>query len=206
MNDQVTAVTPVTTEDSAWASVNTPLDVESLIFFCRDIERLFRINPMLEFIEWKAIGDGRYFFSGRNISQEEAFEFEFEFQVKELVDGLRIDYSQGVKTSTILKIEASEKGSKLTITDSYEGISEEERKSRLGEVDKSLITWAHYLQSFTVSWKRWSRFGWWRWYMRRVWQPMKPAGRRITYMLLWISLVEVTLILLGTAIYWSEYR
>ncbi len=41
--------------------------------------------------------------------------------------------------------------------------------------------------------------------MKRVWQPMKPSGRRITYMLLWISLVEIALIALGAGIYWSEY-
>jgi len=204
MNDP--APSPEASEDAAWAAINTPLAPNSLKDFCRDIERLFRINPMLEFKKWKSLGNDRYFFSGRNISQEEPFEFEFELQVKELADGLRIDYSQGVKTSTIIKIEAAEQGSKLTITDNYDGLSEEERKSRLGEVDKSLITWLHYLQKFLILWQRWSRFGWWRWYMRRIWQPMKPAGRRITYMLLWISVVEIALILLGTGIYWSEYR
>ncbi len=203
MNDQ--AVIPVSTEDAAWASINTPLDVETLKSFCQDIERLFRINPMLEFEKCESLDNDRYFFSGRNISQEPAFDFEFELQIEELPEGLRINYLQGLKTSTTIKIEPAEQGSKLTITDNYDGISEEERKSRMGEVDKSLITWAHYLQKFTLSWKRWSWFGPWRWYMHRVWQPMKPTGRRITYMLLWITAAEIALIALGVGIYWAEY-
>ena len=205
MNDQAITATPVDTEDAAWASINTPLEVDALKSFCLDIERLFRINPMLEFEKWQPLGNGRYFFSGRNISQEPAFEFEFELQAKELPEGLQIDYSQGLKSSTTIKIEPAEQGSKLTIVDSYEGSSEEERESRMDEVDKSLITWAHYLQKFTLSWNRWSWFAPWRWYMHRVWQPMKPAGRRITYMLLWITAAEIALIALGVGIYWAEY-
>jgi hypothetical protein len=34
---------------------------------------------------------------------------------------------------------------------------------------------------------------------------MKPAGRRITYMLLWITVVEFALIALGVGIYFVEY-
>jgi hypothetical protein len=36
-------------KDAAWATINTPLEVNELKLFCQDIERLFRINPMLHF-------------------------------------------------------------------------------------------------------------------------------------------------------------
>ena len=68
------------------------------------------------------------------------------------------------------------------------------------------MVWAEYLQRYLLMWVRWRRFGMWRWYMRRVWQPMKPASRRITYILLWISVVEIALIALGVAIYFIEYH
>ena len=35
---------------------------------------------------------------------------------------------------------------------------------------------------------------------------MKPTARRITYILLWITVVEIALIALGVAIYFVEYR
>ncbi|NOY66439.1 MAG: hypothetical protein GXP13_03400 [Gammaproteobacteria bacterium] len=197
-------VTP--TDDVAWASIKTPLAVNELMTFCRDIERLFRINPLLEFKNWEIMGENQYRFVGKNISQETPFEFEIDLDINELNDGYKIEYSNGIKSSTVLKIESITEGSKLTITDYYDGLSEKERQLHLDEVDKSLVVWAKYLQKYLMTWKRWSGFAPWRWYMRRIWQPMKPMGRRITYMLLWISVVEVVLIALGVAIYWVEYK
>ncbi|MDH3561537.1 MAG: hypothetical protein OEN52_11360 [Gammaproteobacteria bacterium] len=194
-----------TIEDVAWASTNTPLTVSALNEFCTDIERLFRINPMLEFELWDSRDENHFTFAGRNISQEQPFDFQFELSVRKLGNGFRIDYDKGIKSSTTFTIEPAPQGSKLTITDSYERLPPEERSTHIHEVDKSLVLWSQYLQQYLVNWQRWSRFRLWRWYMRRVWQPMKPAGRRITYMLLWISAAEIALIALGAAIYFIEY-
>jgi len=200
MDDEVS-----TNEDIAWASVETPLSVDALKDFCVDVERLFRINPMLEFKCWDSRDGNQFTFSGRNISQEQPFDFEFELSVSKLDDGIRIDYDRGVKSSTTFTIEHAGLGSKLTITDRYERFSAEEQSAHLHEVDKSLVIWAQYLQQYIINWQRWCRFGLWRWYMRRVWQPMKPTGRRITYILLWITVVEIALIVLGGTIYYFEY-
>ena len=199
-------VTPPVAEDAAWASINTPLSISELTAFCRDIERLYRINPMLEFQYFKALGQQHYAYAGRNLSHETPFEFDYTFTVKELPDGLQVDYDQGIRSRTLFKIEAAPQGSKLTITDYYERLSTEEREQHLHEVDKSLVVWANYIQRFLITWSRWSRFAPWRWYMRRIWQPMKPTARRITYTLLWITVVEIALIALGVAIYFVEYR
>ena len=198
-------VSPPVAEDAAWASVNTPLSVADLTTFCRDIERLYRINPMLEFQHFKTLGQQRYAYAGRNVSQETPFEFDYTFTVKELPDGIQVDYDQGVKSKTVFKIEPATEGSKLTITEYYERLPVEEREQHLHEVDKSLVVWANYLQRFLITWSRWSRFALWRWYMRRIWQPMKPTARRITYILLWITVVEIALIILGVGIYFAEY-
>lgn len=199
------AAAPTESEDAAWASFLTPLSVETLKTFCLDIERLFRINPYLEFDCWEQRGENRYHFRGRNSSQEPAFEFELDLNVEPTEDGLVIRYDQGVKTSTTLRIEPADVGSKLTIIEDYSGRPEVERNDHLQEVDKSLTRWAGDLQEFLMMWQRWSRFSLWRWYMRRIWQPLKPTGRRIVYMFIWISVVEVALIALGAAIYWNEY-
>jgi len=192
-------------DDSAWASIITPLSVDALMEFCADTERLFRINPMLVFTNWEKISENSYSFSGVNSSQEEAFEFEFGLTVSKLDDGYRIDYDKGIKSSTELKIESAEQGSKLTITDRYDRLSAAERKLHLHEVDQSITIWAEYLQKFCISWNSWSKFALWRWYMRRIWQPMKPSARRITYMLLWITVIEIALLALGAGIYITEF-
>jgi len=207
MNDSASA--PIATEDMAWASIETPLSMDELTLFCQDIERLFRINPMLIFKDWQTTEKNAYQFSGQNISQEEAFDFDLTLNVKTLPDGVQINYQQGVKSRTTFTIEAVDAGSqsksKLTITENYNGMSEQERKEQLHTVDRSLTVWAKYLQQYFLSWQRWSRFRLWRWYMQRVWQPMKPSGRRITYMLLWITAFEIALIILGVTIYYIEY-
>jgi len=206
MNEVAIADTPIAAaDDAAWAAVNTPLSVDELMVFCQDIERLFRINPMLEFNAWEQLADNRYRMAVKNISQEQPFELDVEIQVEQQSDGITLNYSSGIKKNTIFKIEASEFGSKLTIIDDYESLSEDERKLKIDKVDKSLVNWADYLQRYLILWKRWSKHGWWRWYMKRIWQPMKPTGRRITYMFLWITLVEIALIALGAGLYWSEY-
>jgi len=168
MNDMTM---PPTAEDAAWATINTPFSTTELKEFCRDVERLYRINPMLEFSRFEKLDDNRYEYSGRNISQEQPFEFEAGLSAQFLDDGLRVDYDHGIKSSTVFRIESSEQGASLTITDHYEGLSPEKNEEHLGEVDKSLITWAEYLQRYMLDWKRYSRFGLWRWYMRRVCSP-----------------------------------
>jgi len=203
MNDLAEAMTA--DNDAAWASINTPLSTDELMAFCQDIERLFRINPMLEFNVWEKIADNRYHMAVKNISQEEAFNLDVNINIEQKADEIRVSYSDGIKKETVLKVEPSQFGSKLTITDNYGGLSEEELQLRINEVDKSIINWADYLQRFLIAWKKWSKFGLWRWYMRRVWQPMKPTGRRVTYMILWITLVEIALISLGVGIYLAEF-
>lgn len=197
---------PAAADDAAWAAINTPLSVKELNSFCQDIERLFRINPMLEFNAWETLSDNHYRMAIKNISQEEPFEIDVKMNVEQKADEITIHYENGIKKKTTLKIEPSEYGSKLTITDNYDDLSEEERQSQLYKVDKSLVNWADYLQRFLIRWNKWSKFGPWRWYMKRVWQPMKPTGRRVTYMLLWITLVEIALITLGVGIFLAEFR
>jgi len=196
---------PQPVEDAAWASLNTPLSIDELKVFCHDIIRMFRINPMLEFSKFKHLGNNRYQMSGRNSSQAPAFDFESVLTVKELPDGFQLTYDAGIKSNTIFKIEAASTGSKLTITERYERLAVDERKAHMHEVDKSLVVWANYLNQFFITWRRWSRFTVWRWYMKRIWEPMKPISRRITYILLWISVVEVALLFLGVAVYFIEY-
>ena len=200
------AAAPANTEDAAWASFKTPLEKTSLVDFCQDVERLFRINPYLEFAGWEACGNNSYRFQGRNLSQDPPFDFELVLHAEPLPDGLRIRYEQGLKSTTTFRVTGADTGSELTITEDYGAVSQKERQERLHEVDRSLVKWAEDLQGYLVRWNHWSWLAPWRFYMRRIWQPMKPTARRITYILLWISVVEIALIALGVAIYFAEYR
>ena len=199
-------------QDGAWAAIYTPFEVDELIAFCSDIERLYRINPYLEFKQSTKLDDSHYRFIGKNTSQDPEYEFDVEVSVKPTEQGFILTWSNGIKATTEIRIEASDKPgkltqSKLTIMDTYAlTVTDDlEKNPRLREVDKSLITWIQDIQKYLLGWHRWSKFRTWRWYMRKVWQPMKPSGRRITYMMLWITVVEIALISLGAAIYYVEF-
>ena len=184
-------------EDAAWVRIATGLSPAALVAFCQDAERLLRINSMYEFEQWRPEGEGCFFLRVRNLSN--GHDFATQIRVEPRADGMRIAYATGLKTATEFRAEsagpddgfATLGGAVLVVIDDYSGTPEPERRSRSGEIDKSLVWWGHDLHRYLKHWTRWSRFRPWRWYMRRIWQPMKPKARRITFMLIAITVFEL---------------
>ncbi|RKZ79028.1 MAG: hypothetical protein DRR19_25550 [Candidatus Parabeggiatoa sp. nov. 1] len=193
---------PLPSEDAAWVRVITPLSVETLREFCRDLERLYRINPMLEFESFRQTAPDYYYLRANNISNGQ--EIATELQVEETDDGFKITYSEGIKSTTFIRIEKDTQGANLIIIDDYSGLPMTERSERLAEVDRSLEQWGQALYRHLHNWQRWFWFPPYRWYIRRVWQPMKPSARRITYMLIVITLFELVafLVMMGLWVLW----
>jgi hypothetical protein len=186
-------------QDAAWVRIETPLSTAGLADFIGDTERLFRINSLLEILRWEKIADKRIALQARNLSNGK--ELNSQLRIERIEAGLRVHYSDQLKTSTSFQVEpGAGGGSVLIVTDDYTGTAERERSRRLDEVDRSLNGWGRDLHAYLHIWSRWSWLPPWRWYMRRVWQPMKPAARRITHWLLWITLGEMLLVLLLIAI------
>ena len=195
-------------EDSAWVRVATELSPAELVAFCQDVERLLRINSMYEFEEWRREGEGRFFMRVRNLSNGRSIETPI--RVEPRSEGVRIMYEAGLKTATEFRIEPpggpddgadAGAGAALVVIDDYSGTPEAERRARTGEIDKSLVWWGHDLHRYLRHWARWSGFGPWRWYMRDVWQPMKPKARRITFMLIAITTFELVAGVLVIAVF-----
>ena len=190
--------------DAAWVVIETPFLPEDLAAFCRDLERLYRINPYLEFRCWRSIAPDRIAVEFRNLSIRREFKLELALVVdRTAATEFTVHYSTGIKRSTRFAIEPSATGSRLKITDDYSGAP---AGVDTGEVDRSLQAWGVALREYLLRDQRW---GWcvpWRWYMRRVWVPMKPSARRITFIILLVTLAETALIALVMAIYWIEYR
>jgi len=191
--------------DKAWVRIATGLSPAALAAFCQDAERLLRINSMYEFEQWRPEGEGHFFMQVRNLSNGR--DFATQIRVEPRPDGMRIVYASGLKTATEFHTEPAgadddpATGGVLIVTDDYSGMPEAERQARESEIDKSLVWWGHDLHRFLKHWVRWSRFRPWRWYMHRVWQPMKPKARRITFMLLAITAFEFVIGILAIAGY-----
>lgn len=204
-NNQPTAPKPpVASSDAAWVSLPTPLALPVLQELCRDIEVIFRLNPFYYFQSWIKTGPADYSLEFENQSNQT--KNAVNIQLTETVEGFTVTYDQGLKKRTVFTLEAAAEGSRLTVTDDYEGIPESERAQRLLEVDRSLQAWGEALRLYFLRQKRWAWLPGWRWYMRRVWIPMKPSARRIVWMLYLITAAEFALFVLLILIWWSESR
>ncbi|HSC93397.1 MAG TPA: hypothetical protein VLC73_00350 [Burkholderiales bacterium] len=193
-----------TTDDHAnvaWVTVEVSLEPAALAAFCRDVERLYRINPYLEFRRWRETGPGAFAVALRNLSNQRDLELQLTLERSSERD-FRVRYDRGVRRSTRFEIDATADGSRLRITDDYGGATEADT----AEVDRSLHAWGVALREYLLRDRRWGWCAPWRWYMRRVWVPMKPSARRITFIILLVTLAEIALIALVMAIYWAEHR
>jgi hypothetical protein len=200
---EATPKPPLDSADAAWASLPVPFPPGELAKLCRDIESLFRVNPYYYFDVWNQTGP-------------DAFHAEFENQSNmtrqtlglEVTPGpghnLTVAYDQGIKKRTVFTIEPAPDGSRLTITDDYERLPETEREQRKTEVDKSLAAWAEALRLYFLRLRRWSWVPGWRWYIRRVWMPMKPSARRIVWFIYLITVAEFFFFLFVLLIYLIE--
>lgn len=190
--------------DEAWVTIETPLKPGALIEFCRDVERLYRINSQLEVLEWRALGDGRHAVRLRNLGNDHLLEAEL--TAESAPHGVTVRYDRGLKASTEFRVAAKPPGATLTIRDDYGRLPEAERAARIDEIDRSLVTWGHDLHRYFRRWHRWSWCGPWRWYMRRVWLPMKPSARRIAFLVVAVSVAEFLAFLFVFAIFWLEFH
>ncbi len=186
--------------DAAWVVLETPLDPERLAAFCGDLERLYRINPFLEFASWEQRAPDRFRAEFLNHSNRQHTVLEG-IVTRASGNALRVDYSAGPKKSTRFQIQPTPTGSRLMITDEYGPTG---AGAQDAEVDRSLHAWGVALKSYLERDRRWGRIPLFRWYMQRVWLPMKPTARRITFLILVIGLADLLLVALGLAIYWIE--
>lgn len=195
---------PIDSQDAAWVTIPVKQSVEELIKLCENTEAIIRVNPYYIYKKkWLQTDEGCYQTEFSNLSNLQELNIKFCIN-RETKTRWVITYENCLKKKTVLEIEATDIGSQLTITDDYEGVTKDELKSRQEEVDKSQKAWGKALFGYFL---RWKRFGWipgWGLYTYRFWIPMKPAARRITYMLLMIEIAFIGLFGFSMLILWTE--
>lgn len=184
--------------DVAWVSIETRLGPAELLEFIDDVERLLRINPLLEFRKFQQTGAASYHVQARNLSN--GHDIDALFDVRSLPNGICLDYADGIKSLTRFEVEGEGPHAMLRVSDDYAALPLEQRQQRLDEVDRSITTWGRALHDYLRQWKRWRWLPPWRWYMTRVWQPMRPSTRRIVYMIWMISLFEMAALFIVGAV------
>lgn len=188
--------------DAAWVVLETPLPAAALAAFCRQLETLYRINPFLEFETWQQSAPHGFHAVLRNHSNGQRMVLDARV-TRESERAWRIDFAAGLKTRTRFEVEPTPGGSRLSITDEYRPAAADDAVADR-EVDRSLHAWGVALKAYLERDWRWGWLPGYRSFMRGVWLPMKPAARRITFLVLVIGVADIALVALGFAIYWLE--
>jgi len=190
-------------DDFARVEINTPFDKPWLENFLKNPERILRINSLFEFSAFEKSGDQRWHMIIRNLSNER--QFDVTFDVRPLPSGILLNYGGWLKTSTEFRIEGNANETcRLVITDDYSGTSAKEREQRIVEVDNTITQWGNDIYRYLRQWKRWSWMPGWKVYMLGFWQGMKPSARRISFMLIALTVAEFVVFLLVFLIFWLE--
>ena len=198
----MTAV-PAEGDDAAWVDIQAPIAAEKLGVFCADVERLFRINPYLEFRAWEALAGDRFRAEVTNLSNGRRMTLEMRLERRSAL-AFRVHYASGVKRSTSFEIRPQPEGSSLRITDDYSPRNAGSPDASVAEVDRSLHAWGVALHDYL---RLEHRFGWlplWHAAARHLWLPMKPSARRIARLVVLIAMAEFVFFLLVALIYALE--
>ena len=126
--------------------------------------------------------------------------------------GFTLNYSEGLKHATEIRVDPRNNGAALLIKDCYDAVAEnpteatEARAARLKEVDRSLTPWGVAIRRHILGMMRWGRLPLYRAWRERFWLGMPPRNRRISRLLVWVTALEFVVFLLVFSIYWIEYR
>ena len=193
-----------TSEDKAWVEIVAPVDMHVVRSLCEDLECLYRINPYLDFKIWRNTGPDQFHIEFHNNSNDQDVVLDIT-RVRDSDNAFSVQYAQGLKAATRFELSVTPQGSKLVITDDYNRLTAGEREQRINEVDKSLEVWGKDVYEYLMRYKRWGWFAPWRWYMRRMWTPMSPMARRVTWMVILVDMAFFGLFLFVMLIYWIEF-
>ncbi len=195
-------------EDCARVEIRTTWPAERLHVFIRDVERLLRINPHYEFDRFDWL-DGHHRTQARmkGMNHANGQPFDVHLRVEETAEGLDLHWQGWLKPLTRIRIrEESPRTAHLVIVDDYSPLPRQERERRRTEADTSLLAWAHALHRH-LRWRphlvRWPGL---EPLIDRFWLRMKPAARRISAMLVMVTLAELFVFAVVFAIFWLEWR
>lgn len=207
----------VSSQDAAWVNVDTPFTAALLFDFISDAERLFRLNPYLEVHAWQSAQrrvaeGGRIHLKYLNEMNGMARELDVTVSDFQAGVGYTLNYSEGLKRATEIKVEAKGQGAELLIKDWYHAVEDqpdetaEAKEARLAEADRSLTPWGVAIRQHLLSLKRWNWLPFYRPMRERFWFTMAPRNRRISRLIIWITALEFFAFLFVFLIYWIEYR
>ena len=194
-------------KNTAWVTIAISVAPDRLFDFLQNTERLLRLNPYLDIKEWKEISAGQRFHL-KALNEMNGVTYDHAITIESTQPGASIflSYSQGLKRATEITLQSDPdaSGSILTLRDHYHEPTGENQAEQLKEVDHGLTHWAASIRQYLLGWERWNWFWPYRWYKGRFWLNMRPTHRRISRLLIWVTVLEFIVFLFIFTIYWLE--
>ena len=192
--------------DFARVEISSPFDRHWMEEFLASPERALRINSQIEFASLEKTGENDWHMAGQDLMSGRAFDVRF--RQEKTNGGMRLVYDEtSLKSFTEFAIKPRDDGTvSLVVTDDYSATGLRERTERADEVDKTIVQWGKDLHHYFYQFKRWSWLPGWKFYMRRVWQNMKPSARRISFLIMAVTAGEFILFIFVFTIFWLERR
>ena len=206
-----------TQKNTAWVSIEIPVSPGKLFAFLQNTERLFRLNPYLDIHQWEALAGGKQFHL-KALNEMNGVTYDLTVTIESIQSGASIFLSYqshneaGLKRALEITLQPGVGrvdglgGSILTLREHYHApLTEGEYpEEQLKEVDHGLTHWAASIRQYLLGWERWSWFWLYQWYKGRFWLNMRPTHRRISRLLIWVTVLEFIVFLFIFTIYWLE--
>lgn len=194
-------------QDAAWVRADIPLAPREAFLFLADIERLFRLNPHLDISAWREMADRPATWKFNVWNETNGCRYDAMMTMSDVRKdrGFALNYDDGIKASSEFRIDPAGGGSTLTITEHYHPVRNPDDE-RLKDVDRSLAPWLASIRAHIAGI---ARYGWlpgYRWWTERCMLTMPLRQRRITRMIVWVSLLEFIVFLFVAAIFWLEQQ
>ena len=193
-------------KDTSWVTIEIPVSPRQLFDFLQNTERLFRLNPYLDIREWKQLASGKQFHL-KALNEMNGITYDLVVSIEHAHSGtsMLLSYDKGLKRALEITVQpGTATGSALTLREYYHSTTEENREEQLKEVDHSLIHWASSIRGYLLGLQRWGWVWPYQWYLEHLWISMRPFHRRITRMLIWVTVLEFVVFLFVFTIYWLE--
>ncbi|MBF0609544.1 MAG: hypothetical protein HQL55_00290 [Magnetococcales bacterium] len=181
----------------AWVEVATPLSCPELWQFLQDIRRLLRLNPHWNLHHWQ---QENLLCQARLQDELVDYPLELSFLLESSPQTwtMTFHHRQGEKILTRFTLRpAADFTAILTIEDFYHHPLSHQHP----RLDHSLIPWGSAIHGHLLQQKKYGWLPGYAWYMDRVHLAMAPRNRRLTRLLLILSLAEFIFFLGVLALY-----
>lgn len=201
------AVLDETQKNTAWVTIEIPAHVSKLFDFLHNPEHLYRLNPYLDIREWVETSASKQFHL-KALNEMNGVTYDHLITVESVQPNARIllNYDKGLKRALEITMQARSSGSVLTLREHYHAPSEgdEHPEDQLKEVDHGLLPWASSIRKYLSGLEKWGWFWPYRWYKESFWLNMRPTHRRISRMVILVTVLEFVVFLFVFIIYWLE--